>query len=311
MSRSLRAGLIAAALLGLLVALVGAPASAESNDRTKGKAKGKPVAAAVLPDRFPAEYLTGVDVAWAVTPKTYGGVVTVTDSTGAELGSATAAAGWVRMHLRAATLGTQRLTVRLAGDGKVQGATQTVKMVTRGPRLVLGRRGPIVRLLVQKLDSLNFHIPKLTSRYSKRVSDVVLAFQKAHGLQRSATMGRKAWQALAKAQPMEPRSNRKGTYIEVDKTRQILMLVRKREVLGTLHVSTGATGNTPEGWFRIYSKAPNSLYRFMPFLRGFGLHGYVPVPPYPASHGCVREPMWAADWTYNNSRVGTRVFIYH
>ena len=32
------------------------------------------------------------------------------------------------------------------------------------------------------------------------------------------------------------------------------------------------------------------------------IHGYLPVPPYPASHGCVREPLWVA-------RLGVRPLL--
>jgi hypothetical protein len=48
----------------------------------------------------------------------------------------------------------------------------------------------------------------------------------------------------------------------------------------------------------------------MTFYGNMGLHGYPIVPPYPASHGCVREPLWACDWVYDRSFVGERLFIY-
>jgi lipoprotein-anchoring transpeptidase ErfK/SrfK len=48
----------------------------------------------------------------------------------------------------------------------------------------------------------------------------------------------------------------------------------------------------------------------MDFYRNFAMHGYPSVPAYPASHGCVREPMWVADWTYQHSWVGETVYIY-
>ncbi len=110
----------------------------------------------------------------------------------------------------------------------------------------------------------------------------------------------------------------KGLHIEVDKTRQILQLVRDGKVTGTLHVSTGATGNTPVGRWNVLWKAPFThtwlgpaiLYRTMTFHGGFAIHGFSPVPAYPASHGCVREPMWAANWTYDQTPVGTPVDVY-
>ena len=49
----------------------------------------------------------------------------------------------------------------------------------------------------------------------------------------------------------------------------------------------------------------------MGFVGNFAIHGYPSVPPYPASHGCVREPMWVADWVYDQSFVGERLYVYH
>ncbi len=90
------------------------------------------------------------------------------------------------------------------------------------------------------------------------------------------------------------------------------------KVTGTLHVSTGATGNTPVGHWSVLWKAPSThtwlgpaiLWRTMTFHGGFAIHGFSPVPAYPASHGCVREPIWAANWTYEQTPVGTPVDVY-
>ena len=96
------------------------------------------------------------------------------------------------------------------------------------------------------------------------------------------------------------------------------MVVKGGDVCGIICVSTGATGNTPEGTFHIQQKHPFTtsgyggiLVRTMGFIGDFAIHGYSPVPPYPASHGCVREPIWACYWTYDQSWVGETLYIYH
>ena len=97
------------------------------------------------------------------------------------------------------------------------------------------------------------------------------------------------------------------------------MVVRDDSPLGILAVSTGATGNTPEGTHHIQWKAygaptpygPGLLYWDMQFAPGFAMHAYPFVPPYPASHGCVRQPAWVAPWTYSVSVVGETVYVYH
>jgi lipoprotein-anchoring transpeptidase ErfK/SrfK len=48
----------------------------------------------------------------------------------------------------------------------------------------------------------------------------------------------------------------------------------------------------------------------MYFLRGFAVHGYPDVPSYPASHGCVRVPMWIAPTLFSDFFVGESVYIY-
>ena len=112
--------------------------------------------------------------------------------------------------------------------------------------------------------------------------------------------GPAVWRALERTRT--PRAARPGSHIEVDKARQVLFEVRSGRVVRIVHVSTGATGNTPVGSWRIYAKTPgfNSLgmYDSMYFLRGFAVHGYASVPPYPASHGCVRVPLWVAPGLY-------------
>ena len=78
-------------------------------------------------------------------------------------------------------------------------------------------------------------------------------------------------------------------------------------------VSTGATGNTPVGVWHVYSRVAGwSWVLWYPtyFLRGFAIHGYPDVPPYPASHGCVRVPMWVATRLYAMDPYGFTVYIY-
>ena len=51
------------------------------------------------------------------------------------------------------------------------------------------------------------------------------------------------------------------------------------------------------------------LYRTMTFRGNFAIHGYYSLRTYPASHGCVRAPIWEAD-LYDQSPVGERVDVY-
>mgnify|MGYP002838694253 FL=1 len=132
-------------------------------------------------------------------------------------------------------------------------------------------------------------------------------------------MGKADWVALAKAQPVTPTQSGPANRIEVDKTRQILIKVRGGKVAGVLPVSTGATNNTTEGVHNIHWKAPTTttwlgpgiLYRTLTFFgNAFAIHGWKDVPAYAASAGCVRTPIWTADWLYDRSPVGETVIVH-
>ena len=46
------------------------------------------------------------------------------------------------------------------------------------------------------------------------------------------------------------------------------------------------------------------------FLGAFAIHGFYSVPAYPASHGCVRMPMWIAPTIFASNDYGETVYIY-
>jgi len=224
--------------------------------------------------------------------------------------------------VRPAANGKLRVTVPNAGVGRLlvgislpsanelsaRVAITSVRATTRP--LSQGSRGADVRALMAHLRYLNYHVPGLRTRYDFPASEVVLAFRKVHGLKRTYNVDQALWRSIAKASPERPQFASPALHIEVNKARQYLMVVKNGNVQGIIHVSTGATGNTPLGKFSIYQKGGSHLFKFMAFHANFGIHGYVPVPAFPASHGCVREPMWAAAWTSSLVTVGTRVYVY-
>ncbi|MBC7644277.1 MAG: L,D-transpeptidase, partial [Thermoleophilia bacterium] len=217
-----------------------------------------------------------------------------------------------KVKVKVPTDGVGRLAVIIAlpkaNDLSAQMVNTSVKATTRS--LSQGAHGADVRALMVHMRHLNYHVPGLRSRYDYPVSEVVLAFRKVHGLKRTYSVDQALWRRIARATPERPRYTRPALHIEVNKTRQYLMVVKNGEVQGIIHVSTGATGNTPVGKFKIYQKGSSHLFKFMAFHGNFGIHGYVPVPAFPASHGCVREPMWAAAWTSGQVKIGTRVYVY-
>jgi N-acetylmuramoyl-L-alanine amidase len=45
------------------------------------------------------------------------------------------------------------------------------------------------------------------------------------------------------------------------------------------------------------------------FIGAFAIHGYPSVPPYPASHGCVRTPMLILPTLFASNNYGETVYI--
>jgi PKD repeat protein len=180
------------------------------------------------------------------------------------------------------------------------------------PSLSLGDTGPSVYALEQRLNGLHFALLRVDGYYGADTADAVVAFQKLHDLPRSGTVDERMWQELAAAQVPSPRYP--GTHVEVIKGRQVLFWVRDGQVQLIVPVSTGATGNTPLGLWHVYSKVPGynakQMYYSSFFVGGFAIHGYHDVPTYPASHGCVRMPLWVALRVYSLIDYGTAVYIY-
>jgi peptidoglycan hydrolase-like protein with peptidoglycan-binding domain len=191
------------------------------------------------------------------------------------------------------------------------GLYQVVSPSISAPSLGLGSHGPAVVALERRLGELHYALRGIDGVYGDDDATAVLAFQKVNGLERTGVVSPELWSRLAHAGV--PRARAPGDHVEVDKARQVLFLVRGGKVALVVHVSTGATGNTPVGIWHVYSKVPGwSWVLWYPsyFLRGFAIHGYPEVPPYPASHGCVRVPMWIATRLYAQIPYGSAVVVY-
>jgi N-acetylmuramoyl-L-alanine amidase len=186
-------------------------------------------------------------------------------------------------------------------------------------RVAKGSKGAYVHILLQQLARLHIRVPGIGWTLTFPGSESIVTFQKAYRLPRTYVFDYDDWLRLDIARLLRPRYGSPSLHLEVDKSRQILMVIKGGTVLGIIPVSTGATGNTPEGVFSIRQKhswttalyGSALLFRTMGFYMNFAIHGYPVVPPYPASHGCIREPMWVADWVYRQSHVGERLYIYH
>ncbi|HEU5426654.1 MAG TPA: L,D-transpeptidase family protein [Actinocrinis sp.] len=192
-----------------------------------------------------------------------------------------------------------------------------------------GDSGPAVLALQRQLGSLGYWVATPDGTYGELTAQAVVAVQKAAGLSRDGVYGPRTAAALARATRPTAHSG-SGHVIEIDLARQLLLLVTNGHVDTVLDTSTGSgaaytvSGEThiavtPTGSYRIFRQVDGSdrsplgvLWRPKYFNGGIAIHGYPDVPPYPASHGCVRVSNAAINWIWASdlAPIGTSVLVY-
>jgi hypothetical protein len=169
------------------------------------------------------------------------------------------------------------------------------------------------------LRDLGYWLDPDEAAFGHTTAHAVIAFQKREGLTRDGVAGPITLDALERATRPAGQSG-DGRVLEVDLTTQTLLLVEDGTVQWVFDTSTGArAGTTPKGHWEVfrevdgYDRSPlGVLYRPKYFYEGVAVHGYPSVPPYPASHGCVRVLNAAMDWFWSTDALskGTAVWVY-
>ncbi|OFW67673.1 MAG: hypothetical protein A2Y74_05920 [Actinobacteria bacterium RBG_13_63_9] len=184
-------------------------------------------------------------------------------------------------------------------------------------RVATGARSVEVCWLEQKLTDLSHRRGAVDGVFDKKTYQAVIAFQKWEGLGRDGVMDGIDWERLLSASRPKPKHILLGTWIEVNRARQVLLYCRNGVVVRTLPASTGSPRvgiATPAGTYTITRENTWERVRYKPlYVRKRGvlaIHGYPRVPPYPASHGCMRIQIWDMDDLHALVPVGTRVYIY-
>ena len=185
-------------------------------------------------------------------------------------------------------------------------------------RLSYGASGAAVAQLSAQLRQLHYVAP-FTSTFDSRMLDAVYAFEKVQDLPRTGVADAAFWRRIETPRVPRPRYASPADHLEVDKPQQVLFVVRRSRIAKIIPISTaGLPGKfTPVGRFSIIRKVNGfdpsplgTLYDPMYFVGGYAIHGNPSVPPYPASHGCVRVPMWIASMLYATNPYGETVYVY-
>jgi hypothetical protein len=178
-----------------------------------------------------------------------------------------------------------------------------------------GSRGAGVRALQRRLSALGYLTP-VSGAFGASTARAVLAFRKVNGMSRNSFAGRAVFRRLERGGGgFKVRYPDAGKHVEFDWSRQVVVLANGARPIRIVHASSGKPSTpTVFGTYHFYSKTPGfnskGMYYSNYFVGGYAIHGYASVPPFAASHGCIRIPIASAIAVFRSITLGERISIY-
>ena len=227
------------------------------------------------------------------------------------------AANGVLLHFTAKRLGAYKAVVKVfkTADPVTPVATASLGVHVLKPKTRFGAHGRAVRLMQEGLRALAYVTP-VSGRYDDATGRAVLAFRKVNGMARVETPSTAIFKKLFRGKGgFALKYPKAGRHVEFDWSRQVLVFGQAGKPVRIYHASSGKPSTpTVFGTFHFYSKTPGTNAEGMVdsnyFIRGYAVHGYAEVPPYAASHGCIRVPIPDAASIFNSIRLGETIFVY-
>ena len=255
-----------------------------------------------------------------------GAVAAVGVSVGGQLGTASAA-----KTTSAAKTASAAEVVTVDHKATTAGAAAPAYVPPR-QNFNFGAHGAAVRSVQRRLNQLHYYAGRADGHYGQNTAEAVWAFKEAQGLPMNASTNTLVTWAFRRAlvHPRAPKvlvPKGGGSRIEINQNDELLVLYRHNKVRLILHVSSGGgytypcpgdpsatcgPAITPDGNYTALSFAPGwvkvplgTMYNPVFFIgRAYAIHGDIPVPWYPASHGCIRIWMDAANFFHKDISIG-------
>jgi peptidoglycan hydrolase-like protein with peptidoglycan-binding domain len=196
------------------------------------------------------------------------------------------------------------------------------------PDLKPGSMGATVVELQRRLEEAGFFPGRHDGVYGRRTRAAVYALQKLYDLERTGVFRTEDWDLLER-QIKGPGPAPEPDRVEIDLRRQVLYLIEAESVTGVFPISSAngepyrnargrlINAETPEGRFEIrrsrngwWESYLGFLYSPMYFYGGYAVHGSGSVPPFPASHGCVRVEVEDMDYLKAKLQIGMPIYLY-
>ncbi|PWU24991.1 MAG: hypothetical protein C5B48_03540, partial [Candidatus Rokuibacteriota bacterium] len=146
--------------------------------------------------------------------------------------------GSARLGLATDRLGAYRVEARTIPAPGYAAATRELRTTVRPPQLAYGAQSPALRQLLGTLAALHYAIPRVQTTLDGDVLESVYAFEKVQGLARTGVVDAAFWSRLEHPLVPSPRYGQPTAHIEIDKSKQVLYVVRNGEVTLISPVST-------------------------------------------------------------------------
>jgi peptidoglycan hydrolase-like protein with peptidoglycan-binding domain len=220
-----------------------------------------------------------------------------------------------QVHVTSAHSGHVAVFAIHAASAAQAAATRQADLSVVAPSAGPGTRSLFVWLLQSRLAAVGYAVPR-SGVYDDGTQRAVLAFRKVGGMPRVTSIdGTIVDRLLRGVGGFRIRYPQHGRHVEANLGWQVLALIDKGKVVRAYVTSSGKPSTpTVLGHFRFYEKTPGTNAKDMVdsnyFFRGYAIHGYFDVPPYNASHGCLRVPIPDAPAIYDWIRIGDRIDVY-
>ena len=231
----------------------------------------------------------------------------------------------------AATSGTAKATTAVASKTVSARSAAPAAYVPPKGTLAEGSSGAAVKALQRRLAALKYDPGAIDGHLGANTVDAIWAFQEINGVKVTGVVDAATKRALVHPKTYkshDPRQN--GNRIEVNQALEVLVLYKKDKISLISHVSTGGGYWYNCGGGECQAITPNGNYRTDDYMSGwvtvplgamynpvffistvYAIHGDTYVPVFPDSHGCVRLPMFIANFFHTLvATPGTEVFIY-
>jgi len=178
-----------------------------------------------------------------------------------------------------------------------------------------GGDGASVAALQAGLARLGYWVPR-SGRLDAGTGRALMAFRKVNGMARTYGSSRGIVSMVLRGRGgFRARYPRLGKHVEADLGRQVLVFLYGGRVHQVFGISSGKPSTpTVLGVFRFYSRELGTNSHGMVdssyFYGGYAVHGYYDVPPYAASHGCLRTWVPNARAIHDWIRVGDPIAVY-